>query len=338
MVETAGLPAVSVFSFSGGRRSHFWCAMAVNSKADPSKPANARPLDWLIFSLVPFFFSTNIIFGRGIIGDVAPFITAFLRWTGSTLVMLPFIYADRHAAIDFVHGHVWLWLLLGVLGMGICGGVVYWSLTYTTAANGTLIYTTSSLFIILFQWMFSGRHIGLREMIGMAVAFAGVVVIVLRGDPSALLHLDFNIGDFGILVAAISFAIYSILLRQPALQRLKPLALFGLIAFSGAVVLLPPAAVEFFTGGATPDSATDWWKIAGMVIFASLAAFYCFQQTVRVFGPAQAGVTLYLMPPVSIVMAIVFLGESFAPYHALGILLVLGGVVLATAPKRLPKA
>lgn len=299
-----------------------------------TKPGSGRPVDWLIFSLVPIFFSSNMIFGRGIIGDVAPYTTAFLRWAGSTAIMLPFIYADRRASAIFVRDHFWLWLLLGGLGMGICGGLVYWSLTYTSAANGTLIYTTSPLFIILFQWMFSGRTISGRELAGMLVAFAGVISIVLRGDPSALLHLSFNIGDLGILVAAISFAIYSILLKNPALQQLSPLALFGIIALSGALVLLPPSMWEFINGEAVPDSASDWWKIAGMVAFASLAAFFCFQHVVRVFGPATGGITLYLMPPVSIVMAMMFLGESFEPYHALGIVLVLGGVVLASLKRK----
>lgn len=295
---------------------------------------SGRPVDWLIFSLVPIFFSSNMIFGRGITGDVAPYTTAFLRWAGSTAIMLPFIYADRRASLMFVRNHFWLWLLLGGLGMGICGGLVYWSLTYTSAANGTLIYTTSPLFIILFQWMFSARKISGRELAGMVVAFAGVISIVLRGDPAALLHLSFNIGDLGILVAAISFAIYSILLKNSALQQLSPLALFGMIALSGALVLLPPSILEFIDGGPLPDSASDWWKIAGMVVFASLAAFFCFQHVVRVFGPATGGITLYLMPPVSIIMAMIFLGEPFEPYHALGIVLVLGGVVLASLKGR----
>ncbi len=298
------------------------------------KPVSGRPIDWLIFSLVPIFFSSNMIFGRGITGDVAPYTTAFLRWAGSTAIMLPFIYVDRRASAIFVRNHFWLWLLLGGLGMGICGGLVYWSLTYTSAANGTLIYTTSPLFIILFQWMFSGREISGRELAGMVVAFSGVVAIVLRGDPAALLHLSFNVGDLGILVAAISFAIYSILLKNSALQQLSPLALFGMIALSGALVLLPLSIMEIIDGGPLPDSASDWWKIAGMVVFASLAAFFCFQHVVRVFGPATGGVTLYLMPPVSIVMAVIFLGEAFEPYHALGIVLVLGGIVLASLKGR----
>ena len=291
-----------------------------------------RSVDWLIFLLVPIFFSSNLIFGRGVIGDIAPFTTAFLRWAGSALIMLPALYWDRKNCIAFVKQHTGLWLVLGFLGMGICGGGVYWALTSTTASNATLIYTTSSLFIILFQWLFQGRGIGLRETLGMLIAFAGVVAIVLKGEPATLLNFHFNMGDFGILAAAIAFAIYSLLLRRPAVAAMSPIPLFGLIAFSGAAVLLPPAAYEVATGAAMPDAPSDWLKLAGIIVFASLAAFYCFQHTVRVFGPAMAGITLYMMPPVSIFMAVIFLREEFMAYHMAGILLVTGGVVLATAP------
>lgn len=299
-----------------------------------TQPAHSspRPADWAIFLLVPVLFSSNLVFGRGVIGDIAPFITAFIRWAGSTLIMLPALYANRKACIDFVRHSTGLWLILGILGMGICGGLVYWSLTETTASNGTLIYTTSTLFIILFQWLFQGRGITLREGTGMIVAFFGVIVIVLKGNPYALVDFHFNLGDFGILAAAIAFAIYSLLLRKPTVSSMPPIALFGLVALSGAIVLAPPAAIEFIAGAPVPDSPMDWAKMGGIILFASLAAFYCFQHTVRVFGPATAGVTLYMMPPISILMAVIFLGETFETYHLAGILLVTGGVVLATAP------
>lgn len=293
-----------------------------------------RSSDWLIFLLVPVFFSSNLIFGRGVIGEVGPFITAFIRWAGSTLIMMPVLYRDWPAAWAFVKTQTWLWLWLGFLSIGICGGFVYWALTLTTASNATLIYTTSSLFIILLEWWFAGRRVGGRELLGMAVAFAGVAAIVLRGDFSALTHMSFNLGDLGMLVAAIAFAIYSILLRRPAAQAIRPMSLFGLIAFSGSLLLLPAAVWELFHDGLLPKTLSAWSKISGIILFASLAAFFCFQHTVRVFGPATAGITLYMMPPVSIVMAVVFLGETFEYYHALGIVLVLGGVILATMKKR----
>lgn len=297
--------------------------------AETSQP---RLFDWAVFLLVPFCFASNIIFGRGVIGEVSPFITAFIRWAGSTLIMLPFLYADRKACVAFVRQNGMLWLVLGFLGMGICGGVVYWSLTMTSAANGTLIYTTSSLFIILFQRIFQARAIRSLEIVGMIIAFAGVAAIVLKGDINALLHLNFNLGDFGILIAAIAFAIYSLLLRNPAARALKSVSLFGLIAASGALVLLPAAAYEIAAGGQLPVTSMAWLKMGGIILIASLAAFLCFTHTVRVFGPATAGVTLYMMPPVSIVLAWLFLAETFETYHGIGIVLVMSGVILATAP------
>lgn len=298
------------------------------------KPATqqTRLTDWLIFLAVPFFFSSNVIFGRGVIGEVSPFIAAFIRWIGSSLVIAPFMIADWRNCLAFVRQKTLLWLALGILGMGICGGVVYWGLTMTTAANGTLIYTTSSLFIILFQRVFEGRPIKKLEMAGMVMAFAGVAAIVLKGDISALWQMKFNVGDFAILVAAIAFAIYSLLLRDPAARQMASFSLFGLIAFSGALVLLPPAALELAHGGLLPATPMAWAKIGGIILFASLLAFYCFTHTVRVFGPATAGITLYMMPPVSILMATLFLGETFETYHAVGIVLVTGGVIIATAP------
>lgn len=301
------------------------------STSPASQPA-ARTTDWLIFLAVPIFFSSNVIFGRGVIGEVSPFTTAFIRWIGSSLIIAPFMITDWRNCVQFITKKTVLWLCLGILGMGICGGVVYWGLTETTASNGTLIYTTSSLFIILFQRIFQGRKIKPLEMIGMMIAFVGVGVIVLKGDINALWHLNFNIGDFAILTGAISFAIYSMLLREPAARSMASLSLFGLIAFSGALVLLPPAAIEVAHGGMLPTTLTSWAKIGGIILFASLLAFYCFTHTVRVFGPATAGITLYMMPPISIVMATMFLGETFETYHAIGIVLVTGGVVLSTAP------
>lgn len=297
--------------------------------AETSQP---RLFDWFIFLLAPFCFATNIIFGRGVIGEVSPFTTAFIRWAASAMIMAPFMYADRKACIDFVRNHSLLWLITGFLGMGICGGVVYWSLTYTSAANGTLIYTTSALFIILFQRLFQKRPIRALEVVGMIIAFAGVAAIVLKGDINALLHLDFNIGDFGILTAAIAFAVYSLLLRKPEVNAMKSFSLFGLIAASGALVLLPVTVVEFANGGSLPVTAASWMKMGGIILIASLAAFLCFTHTVRVFGPTTAGVTLYIMPPISIVLAWLFLAETFETYHATGIVMVMSGVILATAP------
>ncbi len=278
----------------------------------------------------PVFFASNLVFGRGIAQDVAPFILAFVRWTATSLLLLPFVLHEKNACIAFVRTRPGLWLLLGFSGMWICGAGVYWSLSYTTASNATLIYTTSSLFILLIERVIRKRTARLRELAGMGVAFTGVSVIVLRGDWQALASFRWNPGDIGILLAAISWALYSVLQKNAALGKLSTLAVFGLMSMAGSLLLFPFAAGEVILDRAMPDTASDWLKIAGIVVFSSVLAFSCFQHGIRVLGAPVAGVFLYLMPPFSILFASLFLGESLESFHLAGIVLVMGGVILAT--------
>lgn len=296
------------------------------------------PLPYIIMTLTPLFFSTNLVFGRGVTGDVAPFTLAFLRWFSVAVVLSPLIWREqsRIAAIS-PRGRLHV-ALLGFLGMWICGALVYVALEYTTATNATLLYATSSIMIILFEALIYGRKSGWREAVGIVLAFAGIAVIVLRGSMDALLSLTFNIGDIIILGTACSWALYSVLQRQGEITALPNLPAFGLIAGVGALLLLPFAMYEFYIDAPMPRSAHAWQNVGGIVLFASLLAFSGFQYGVRTLGPSLAGIFLYLMPAYGVVLAIIFLGETLSGFHFAGGALVIGGVVLATLPKRLQSA
>ncbi|HHZ10661.1 MAG TPA: DMT family transporter [Rhizobiales bacterium] len=282
--------------------------------------------------VTPLFFSTNLIFGRFVVDEVAPFSLAFLRWASVAVALSPFLLRERDAARRVLRTDAALVALLGVLGMWICGAIVYLALDLTTATNGTLIYTTSPVIILLIEAMFRGRRIGRREVIGSVVAFVGVAVIVLRGDLDALLTLDVNAGDLLFAGTAVAWAVYSILYRSPRLAPLSNLALFAAVAGAGALTLLPFAAAEFLLGQAMPRTASAWGGIAGIVVFSSLLAFSGFQYGVRRLGPSAAGVFMYLLPLYGVLLAVTFLGERFHAFHMAGIALVVGGIALATAP------
>ncbi len=285
-----------------------------------------------IMLLAPLFFSSNLVFGRGTIGEVSPFMLAFLRWLAVALALSPFMLRERTVIGSVVRAHWKTLALLAFLGMCVCGAGVYLALRWTSATNGTLIYTTSPVIILLLEAMFRGRRIGLREGAGSLIAFVGIATIVLRGDPLALFSLDFNLGDLLFVAAAIAWATYSIIYRAPYLQRLSNAALLGLLAAIGATLLLPAAALEWFNGAAIPSTGSAWGGIAGIVIFASLLAFSSFQFGLRQLGPSLTGVFMYLMPPYGVLMAVGFLGERLEAFHIAGIALVMAGIVLATFP------
>lgn len=290
------------------------------------------PLPYLVMLASPLFFSTNLVFGRYVTGEVTPFLLATMRWGAVALILSPLLFIHRGAIGPLVRNEWKRLALLGILGMGICGGGIYLALKYTTATNGTLIYTTSPVLIILLERIFTGRRSHFREIVGTAIAFAGVAVIVLRGSLETALSLSLNIGDLLVFAGAVSWAGYSILYRSEPVRQVGNLPLFGLVAIFGALANLPVALWELSQGDALPTEAHSWAAIGGIVFVSSLLAFSTFQFGVRALGASIAGVFMYLLPPYGVGLAIVFLGEEFHTYHAAGIALVMAGVIIATFP------
>jgi len=289
----------------------------------------------LILLVMPLFFCTNIVFGRAAIQlGAEPFTLAFLRWGLTAAILAPFVTSEiRHKDIDWTA----LWkplLLMGFLGMWVCGALVYFALKYTSATNGTLIYTSSPVIIILIELIFRGRKISLREAFGIALAFSGVVAIVVRGSVENLLALSFNLGDLIFVATAISWAVYSFLLREPRFQSIAVFPLFACISAAGAFVLAPFALVEIILTSKFPASADVWGYVAGIVVLSSLIAFSSFQYGVKIVGSSVAGIYLYLLPVYGVTLAVLLLGEQLYAFHFWGIVSVLGGVIIATYPRR----
>ena len=294
--------------------------------------SNAARIAVLVMIVTPLAFSTNLVFGRHVIGDVTPFTLAFIRWASVALVLSPLALREAAAVRRVVRTRPGLLLLLGFLGMWLCGAVVYLALAHTTATNATLIYTTSPVFILLIEALWKGRPIGAREIVGSIAALAGVAVIVTKGDMGVLTGLGFNIGDVMILAAAIAWAVYGVLYKDDGLKALSNLALFALVAAAGALAIAPFALWEVASGVALPHTADAWRSIAGIIVFASLMAFSGFQFGVRRLGASLTGIFMYMLPVYGVFLAVTFLGERFQGFHLAGIALVLGGVMIATFP------
>lgn len=294
-------------------------------------------IPYLVMICAPMLFSTNIIFGRYVAQDTSPFVLASLRWLCVAAILLPLAYHRNGTRLFKVMAdNRGLFLALAFLGMGISGGGVYWGLSLTTATNATLIYTTSPILIILLERIFLGRAVAVKEIIGAALAFTGVALIVLRGDFTNLLMLNFNFGDLLIAAASVSWAGYSIVYRSKALAHLDSLSLFAIIALCGGLVNLPVALVEIAQGGGLPQTQQAWMATMGIVLLSSILAFSAYQYGIRKMGPSLAGLFMFLMTPWGVVMAVTFLGEKLEPYHFSGIIAVMAGVGMATikAPKK----
>ncbi len=292
---------------------------------------NERTRAYISLVFMPLFFSSNLVLGRSAIEIVEPWTAAYWRWGLASLILFPFAIGGVWRCRDALLANWRLLFVFGFLGMIICGGGVYVSLRYTTATNATLIYTTSPIFVLLLELVFRRQPVSPRQVLGVVLAVFGIVEIVLRGDPARLLSLKLNGGDLGILFAAFSWAVYSVLLRRPAFQALPTLPLFLIIALVGTAMLTPLMLWETVAVGPMPMVPRAWASLVGLAVIASVLPFLAYQYGVKVVGPSITSMFLYLLPAFGVLMAAVFLGEELHLYHGIGFVLVTAGVILATA-------
>jgi drug/metabolite transporter (DMT)-like permease len=289
---------------------------------------------YALLAVMPLLFASNLIIGRASAALVEPWTLAFWRWTLAAVVLI--VVAGRGIAADWgsLRKSAREILILGVLGMLICGGVVYVSLHATTATNATLIYTASTFVIVILDAVFFGQRLTPMRIAGIVLGFIGVATIVLQGELRRLLTLELNWGDLGIAVCAVAWAVYSVMLKGERLRRLPTWPLFAMIAIAGALTLVPPMLYEAVALDAFPRSRAAWTSIIALAIIPSVLAYGSFQIGVREVGPSVTGVFFYLIPVYGVLLATLLLGEFLHAYHAVGLVLVVAGVVLATDPFR----
>ena len=284
---------------------------------------------YLLVFVTPAFWSVNYLVARWAGGVIAPHALALGRWSVAALVLAAFSRAEIRAKRERIRAELWHFLVLGALGMWICGAFVYIGGRSTTAVNMGLLYAAAPVLIALGSALWLHERLRAWQVLGAAVALAGMLHILFRGDWNAVGALSINVGDAWIAVAVLCWAAYSLLLRAWP-SAFGPLARLTLIACGGIVVLIPFTIWEALAWLPTTLS----WKSVALVLAAALlpgvGAYGAYSTMQRVLGAARVGVTLYLGPLYTAALAWAVLGERIEAYHAVGALLILPGIWLST--------
>lgn len=293
--------------------------------------ASERRRRWarvLLFA-TPAFWSVNYLVARAAADAIAPHMLAFWRWllAGALLAVLARqdIITHRRAIAD-----EWKHLLvLGALGMWICGAFVYIGGRTTSATNISLIYALSPVLIALFSTVTLGERLGRVQVAGIGVSLVGFIHIVLMGQWGSLASVQLTPGDWWILIAAIAWAAYTLLLKRWS-SAFGATGRLALIALAGVLILLPLAIVEAIFLMPSPPS----WRAVGYVLAAALfpacAAYLSYSFMLRELGASRVGVVLYLGPIYVALMAWMVLGEPVRSFHWTGAALILPGIYLVT--------
>lgn len=288
-----------------------------------------RQVAIILLFLVPVLFSTNIVTARAVSDFIPPFALAFWRWSLAFVLFLPAIAPELLRYRRELLGEWRDLLVLGILGMGICGAFVYIGADTTSATNIGLIYATAPIIIAGAATLLYREPLGRVKALGILISLLGVLVIVFRGNLEALRALSLVPGDLWIATAAVSWAVYSVMLRY------RPSQLPGRVRFAatmlyGAIALLPFHIVEM-TNGAVPQlNIQTIGAVLIVAIVPGLGAYLGYARIQRALGASPTALILYLAPVYTALMAWLVLGENLQLYHLIGAALILPGIYLST--------
>lgn len=305
---------------------------AARSSAAPSPPLphpeapGLRP--YLYLALAALFWSGNFVLGRAVSAHVPPVGLAFWRWVVVLAVLLPVTWRRLRTDGPALRGAWPVILAAGVFGVGSFNMLVYVGLHGTTATNALLLQSACPALIVAIAFAVGAGRATARQVAGIGVSLLGVVAILTRGRPAALLGLTFAGGDLFVLAAVLGWAIYTLLLaRRPA--GVHPRSLLTALVAVGVAWMAPFYAWERAGGARMALDGPTVGSVLYVALFASLAAYLLWNEGVARIGPSRAGVFIHLMPAFGSVLAVLLLGEALRAFHLAGIALILAGVWLA---------
>ena len=283
---------------------------------------------WLLW-ITPAMWSVNYIVARTAPGVVEPHMLALGRWALAGLI-LSFLarhelWHERRSTLRAAREY----LVLGALGMLICGAWVYKGAQTTAAMNIALIYAASPVLIALGAVLWLGERFSWRQGLGVVIALSGVFHVVVKGQWLALGQVQWVAGDGWIVLAMVAWAAYA-LLQKKWTSPLSATARLAAICMGGVLVLLPFAVWEGLQSDTPAWSFQASWLVLIAALVPGIGAYGAYGFCQKVLGASRVAASLYLGPLYGGLAAWAVLGESMGWHHLMGALLILPGIYLAS--------
>lgn len=266
------------------------------------------------------------IAGKVVLREMTPNTAAVWRYTLAALVLLPLAWKQRPSRA------AWRPVAWPLAIMVLCGGVLYQSifllaLQRTTATNTSLLIALNPVLTLLLAPL-AGSRFDPRCLGGVLLALSGAAVVITHGEwqqAVALAHLSLSSGDLLALLAALSWACFNAASHR-VVAAISSAFTNGLVYGVGALVLAVLAAREQPLAQLLQASGAALVALLVMGLGASVLAGQWYLHGIRVLGVNRAVVFIYLVPVLTALSSVAYLGEAFHFTQLLGGAAVLGGV------------
>ncbi|AKU56848.1 MULTISPECIES: DMT family transporter [Vibrio] len=278
--------------------------------------------------LLPFFtvmiWGGNSIVNKMAASTIEPSAMSFYRWFVAMVLLTPFclpaVIKQRHV----IRPYLTKLAFLALLGMVLNQSLGYYAGLTTTASNMALITSLVPLISVFLSVPLLGKSVSMLSIVGGVISLGGLAFMLGHGDVTYFLHQDMTQGDSLMLLAALVYAAYCVLLKRWKMP-FNSLTLVYMQGFFSVIMLTP----LWLSSEQLLPSQEALPLIAYAGIAASIFAPLMWVKAIDLIGADSSAMFMNLMPVVSVALASTLLGEEIHVYHIIGGLMVISGVILS---------
>ena len=284
---------------------------------------------YIFLFLATLFWAGNFVVGKfASHHEIPPFSLNFYRWFCAWLILAPFTIKEIINKKNYITKNYKYYMVLGITSVTIFNSIVYYSLNFTQVISGVLMISTIPVMIMFISAILKIEKTNVFQVLGVACSFLGVILIITKADFKIFINLEFNKGDITMVLAMLSWATYSALLKKKK-HQFSQLTLLEVIITFGLIFLIPVYLIEYQMDYRIVPNKNFFMILFYVVLFPGLASFIFWIKGVSLIGANRAGVFLHMMPILSAIMAMIIFNEKFMFYHMLGAIFILIGIILS---------
>ena len=269
------------------------------------------------------------VVSKYVLDYVPPVTLVAVRYAVALAVLWPILARSGHKPVS--RSDLPELAAIGFVGFGVSIVAQFAGTRLSSAANGALITTATPALVVLFAYLILGEALSRRRLLGLALATLGVLVVA---DPrAASLSPDLLLGNALLAIAALTWALYSVLAKR-ATRRHSVLTVTTYAAIFGLLATAPLAPIELSVAGLPADLPP--LVILGILyigVVSTAGAFYLWNKGLALLDASVVAVLFFAQPVVGSVLGWLVLGEELGAAFFLGGALIVAGVAVVSTER-----
>lgn len=241
------------------------------------------------------------------------------------------LFLFKPGKVTIQRKHIPRFLLCGLTGVVINQILFIKGVSLTTPIHSALLSLATPIFITLIAAWLLREGFTILKFAGLVLGIGGAALLIFLKDSSHS-GSDILLGDILVLINAVSYAFYLVLVR-PLMAVYSGIQVLRWIFTFGALVILPFGMQQFVATDWAVFTASDWVGLAFVAVGATFLAYLLNVYGISIIGPSSTGAYIYTQPVFAALIAILFAGEHFSMIKLTAAILIFTGVYLANMKK-----